>query len=188
MKTRAKHPLIQRPKTSTPLPHQSRPSKTPNNPPRQHAHKTPPKTPNPQHTPGENNKSIQTHQNPGIRRSFQKTVKTGPHQVKHYPVCQKQYPIITHENHNQRSCYTAVFCATPTRVQSRGQSSQPQPQRLSPTCFKSYGGSPSSSQKRTRYQQSNTHKDLQPSSISDTPTKSSPPESSRTTISQVINT
>ena len=115
MKTRAKHPLIQRPKTSTPLPHQSRPIKTPNNPPRPATTKHPQKHQNPQHTPGENNKSIQTHQNPGIRRFFQKTVKTGPHQVKHYPVCQKQYPIITHENHNQRSCYTAVFCATPTQ-------------------------------------------------------------------------
>ena len=46
---------------------------------------------------------------------FSKTVKTGSHQVQHYPVCQKQYPIITHENHNKRSCYTAVFCATPTQ-------------------------------------------------------------------------
>ena len=120
MKTRAKRPHTKRrnftPTSAQepvqPLPHQTRPIKTP---PRQHAHKTPKNTKNPQHTPGENNKSIQTCQNTGIRRSFQKTVKTGSHQVKHYPVCQKQYPIITHENHNKRSCYTAVYYATPTQ-------------------------------------------------------------------------
>lgn len=42
---------------------------------------------------------------------------------------------------------------------------------------------PSSSQKRTRYQRGNPHKDLQPTSKSDTPQNRSPPESSRTTIS-----
>lgn len=141
----------------------------------------------PAYTRGEKQKypDMPKHRNSSF---FSKTVKTGPHQVKHYPVCQNNIKLsltktITNDHVIQRYITPHLH-----RVQSRGQPSQPQSRRLSPTCFKSYGGYPSSSQKRTRYQQSNTHKDLQPSSISDTPTKSSPPESSRTTISQVINT
>lgn len=82
------------------------------------------------------------------------------------------------DTHNGNHVIQRYFYATPTRVQSRGQSP-----RLSKTCFKSYGGHPSSSQKRTRYQRGKPHKDLQPTSKSDTPPKRSPPESSRTTIS-----
>ena len=99
------------------------------------------KTPNPQHTPGENNKSIQTRQNPGIRRFFQKTVKTGPHQVKHYPVCKNNIQLSLTKTITNDHVIQRYFAPHLHRVQSRGQPSQPQSQQLPPTCFKSYGRS-----------------------------------------------
>lgn len=63
-------------------------------------------------------KSMQTCQNTGIRRFLSKTVKTGSHQGKQSPVRTKQYELIHHGHTQRQSCYTTVFYATPTRVQS----------------------------------------------------------------------
>ena len=124
MKTRNKHSHDKTPKTS---PHPERPktsphyhtrhaqTKRPTIPPRPTTTKHPQKTLKPPaYTRGEKQKYPDTTK-PRNSSFLSKNSQNRSSPGKTLPSLQKQYPIITHENHNQQSCYTAVYCATPTQ-------------------------------------------------------------------------